>query len=175
MKKMGYEGKSLGVNSQVIMNPIQVVELLWYIGLGYVRKEETWDSSSDKSETMQDVEITSPPSSDSENFEGRAKEISPQHTCTRGNHSRKIMSIKKETWHKDSSPHQGRKKFKKLWRRKKHCTHCNKGGHQRTTSWDLHPELWPKKDREHMKTLVKGPTDEAIQKGSQLQEESPLT
>lgn len=111
MKKMGYEGKSLGVNSQGIMNPIQVVELLWYIGLGYVRKEETWDSSSDKSETMQDVEITSPPSSDSENFEGRAKEISPQHTCTRGSHSRKIMSIKKQTWHKDSSPHQGSRNY----------------------------------------------------------------
>lgn len=39
MKNMGYEGKRLGVNGQGIVNPIQVVELPQYVGLGYVKEE----------------------------------------------------------------------------------------------------------------------------------------
>jgi len=41
MKKMGYEGKGLGVNGQGIVNTIQVEELPRHARLGYVRKEET--------------------------------------------------------------------------------------------------------------------------------------
>ena len=39
LKKMGYEGKGLGVNGQGIVNPIKVEELPCQTGLGYVRKE----------------------------------------------------------------------------------------------------------------------------------------
>jgi len=39
LKKMGYEGKGLGINGQGIVNPIKVEELVRQIGLGYVRKE----------------------------------------------------------------------------------------------------------------------------------------
>ena len=66
------------------------------------------------------------------------------------------------------------KKVKKVWRKKNNYSHCNKGGHHKSTCWKLHPELRPKKDWEHMKAHVKEPTDEAIQQGIQLQEESPL-
>lgn len=59
MKKMGYEGKGLGANGQSIVNPIQAVGLPRHSGLGYVRKEETEESSCDKSETMKDVESAS--------------------------------------------------------------------------------------------------------------------
>lgn len=38
-KRMGYEGKGLGVNGQGIVNPIKVEELPHQAGLGYVRKE----------------------------------------------------------------------------------------------------------------------------------------
>jgi len=39
LKKMGYEGKGLGVNGQGIVNPIKVEELPHQAGLGYVRKD----------------------------------------------------------------------------------------------------------------------------------------
>lgn len=39
LKRMGYEGKGLGVNGQGIVNPIKVEELLCQTGLRYVRKE----------------------------------------------------------------------------------------------------------------------------------------
>lgn len=39
LKKMGYEGKGLGVNGQGIVNPIKVQELTRQTRLGYVRKE----------------------------------------------------------------------------------------------------------------------------------------
>ena len=39
LKKMGYEGKGLGVNGQGIVNPIKVEELPRQAGLGYVKKE----------------------------------------------------------------------------------------------------------------------------------------
>lgn len=45
------------------MNLIQVVELLRYAGLGYVRKEDTQESSGDKYETMKIAESTSQGSS----------------------------------------------------------------------------------------------------------------
>ena len=61
------------------MNPIQVVELHRYVGLGYVRVEghskptETGESSSDNSDSVKDVERTLQHSSNSENFKTRAK------------------------------------------------------------------------------------------------------
>jgi len=39
LKRMGYEGKGLGVNGQIILNPIKVEELPRQARLGYVRKE----------------------------------------------------------------------------------------------------------------------------------------
>ena len=39
LKRMGYEGKGLGVNGQGIVNPIKVEELPRQVGLGYARKE----------------------------------------------------------------------------------------------------------------------------------------
>ena len=36
---MGYEGKDLGINGQDIINPIEVVEIPHYIGLGYGEDE----------------------------------------------------------------------------------------------------------------------------------------
>ena len=39
LKRMGYEGKGLGINGQGIVNPIKVEELPRQTGLGYVRKE----------------------------------------------------------------------------------------------------------------------------------------
>lgn len=39
LKRMGYEGKGLGINGKGIVNPIKVEELLCRTGLGYVRKE----------------------------------------------------------------------------------------------------------------------------------------
>ena len=39
LKKMGYEGKGLGINGQGIVNPIKVEELPHHAGLVYVRKE----------------------------------------------------------------------------------------------------------------------------------------
>ena len=39
LRKMGYEGKGLGINSQGIANPIKVEELPRQAWLGYVRKE----------------------------------------------------------------------------------------------------------------------------------------
>lgn len=39
LKKMGYEGKGLGINGQGIVNSIKVEELPRQAGLGYVRKE----------------------------------------------------------------------------------------------------------------------------------------
>lgn len=39
LKKMGYEGKGLGIKGQRIVNPIKVEELPCQAGLGYVRKE----------------------------------------------------------------------------------------------------------------------------------------
>ncbi len=38
-KKIGYEGKGLGINGQGIVNPIKVEELPHQAGLGYVRNE----------------------------------------------------------------------------------------------------------------------------------------
>ncbi len=38
LKRMGYEGKGLGINGQGIVNPIKVEELPRQAGLGYVRK-----------------------------------------------------------------------------------------------------------------------------------------
>ena len=39
LKRMGYEGKGLGINGQGIFNPIKVEELPRQTWLGYVRKE----------------------------------------------------------------------------------------------------------------------------------------
>ena len=39
MKKMGYEGGGLRANGQCIVNPIEMVEIPRYEGLGYVIKE----------------------------------------------------------------------------------------------------------------------------------------
>ena len=39
LKRIGYEGKGLGINDQGIFNPIKVEELPYQVGLGYVRKE----------------------------------------------------------------------------------------------------------------------------------------
>ena len=39
LKRMGYEGKGLGINGQGIVNPIKAEELPRQTGLGYVRKE----------------------------------------------------------------------------------------------------------------------------------------
>jgi len=39
LKRMGYEGKGLGVNGQGMVNPIKVEKLPRQAGLGYVRKE----------------------------------------------------------------------------------------------------------------------------------------
>ncbi len=39
LKRMGYEGKGLGINGQGIVNPMKVEELARQTGLGYVRKE----------------------------------------------------------------------------------------------------------------------------------------
>lgn len=39
LKRMGYEGKCLGINGQGIVNPIKVEELPRQGRLGYVRKE----------------------------------------------------------------------------------------------------------------------------------------
>ena len=78
MKKMGYEGKGLGVNVQGIVNPIQVVEL-HHVGLGYFRVEghskpaETGESSRNNSDSVKDAERTSQHSSNSEHFKRRAK------------------------------------------------------------------------------------------------------
>ena len=56
LKRMGYEGKGLGINGQGIFNAIKVEELPYRIGLGYVRKE-----------VMECVETTSkPPTTDDE-------------------------------------------------------------------------------------------------------------
>ena len=35
LTKMGYEGKGLGIECQCIVNPIEVVEIPRYLGLGY--------------------------------------------------------------------------------------------------------------------------------------------
>lgn len=84
MKNMGYEGKGLGFNGQVIVNPIQVVELPQYVELGYVRDKvgeiskttverhskptQIGESSSNKSKSVQYVERTSQHSRDSVHF-----------------------------------------------------------------------------------------------------------
>lgn len=39
LNEMDYEGKGLGINRQVILNPIKVKELPHQVGLGYVKKE----------------------------------------------------------------------------------------------------------------------------------------
>ena len=38
LKRMGYEGKGLGIHGQGIINPVKVEELPYWKGLGYVRK-----------------------------------------------------------------------------------------------------------------------------------------
>jgi len=57
---MGYEGKSLGVNGQGIVNPIEVIERPCYAGLGYGKEEvggcsktmEARNYSSDESKSV---------------------------------------------------------------------------------------------------------------------------
>ena len=49
LKKMGYEGKGLGINGQGIVNPIKVEKLPRQAGLGYVRKE-FWECAMTASE-----------------------------------------------------------------------------------------------------------------------------
>ena len=39
LKRMGYEGKCLGINGQGIFNPIKLEKLPRQVALGYVRKE----------------------------------------------------------------------------------------------------------------------------------------
>jgi len=39
LKRMGYEGKGMGINGQGIVSPIKVEELPRQVGLGYVRME----------------------------------------------------------------------------------------------------------------------------------------
>jgi hypothetical protein len=56
MNKMGYGGRGLGANGQCIVNPVKVVELPRYVGLGYFREKvgecskeaEARESSSDE-------------------------------------------------------------------------------------------------------------------------------
>lgn len=54
-----------------------------------------------------------------DHFKGRTKSSSPRQSRTKANHSRKVMSSRKKT----------QKKVKKVWRKKNHYSHCNKGGH----------------------------------------------
>jgi hypothetical protein len=39
LTKMGYEGKGLGIEGQGIVNPIEVVEIPHYLGLGYGKED----------------------------------------------------------------------------------------------------------------------------------------
>jgi hypothetical protein len=87
---------------------------------------------------------------------------------------RKVMETRKNPRHEDPSSHEERSKGKKTWKRKNHCTHCNKVGHQEATCWTLHPELRSKKRKKVGPTLMKGLADEETKKGSQLPEEGQL-
>lgn len=63
---MGYQGKGLNINGQGIVNPIKVVELPRYAGLGYVQKEVGECSKTTHDQPMIGDESTSSNSSDSE-------------------------------------------------------------------------------------------------------------
>jgi hypothetical protein len=58
-----------------------------------------------------------------------------------------VMETRKKPRLEDPSPHEEKRKGKKTLKRKNHCTHCDKGGHQEATYWTLHPELHPKKEK----------------------------
>ena len=38
------------------------------------------------------------------------------------------------------SQQEEKKKVKLIWRKKAYCSHCDRGGHQTTMCWRLHPE-----------------------------------
>lgn len=63
LKKMGCQGKGLGINGQGIVNPIKVEELPRYVGLGYVNKEVEECSKTASDQPMTDDERTSSHSS----------------------------------------------------------------------------------------------------------------
>jgi hypothetical protein len=52
---------------------------------------------------------------------------------------RKVMTTRRKPRYEDPSPHGKKNKGMKTFIKKKHCTHCNKGGHQEATCWTLHP------------------------------------
>jgi tuftelin-interacting protein 11 len=66
LTKMGYEGKGLGIEGQGIVNPIEVMEIPRYLGLGYGKEEigasskmgsktsEASDASYDRPKSLQD-------------------------------------------------------------------------------------------------------------------------
>lgn len=56
LRRMGYEGKGLGINGQFIINPIKVVELPRQVGLWYVRKEVGECAKTDRKPPMEDDE-----------------------------------------------------------------------------------------------------------------------
>jgi hypothetical protein len=79
---------------------------------------------------------------------------------------RKFMATGKKPRLEYPSPLQEKERGKKNLKRKNHCTHYDKGGHHEATSWTLHLELCPKKDKKFKQALVKGLDDETTQKGS---------
>jgi hypothetical protein len=145
----------LGANGQGIVNPIKVVVLPRYVGLGYVREEdgafsktvdernskaaEARESSSD--ELVQD-ESTSSHSDDrdyesspkgGEKFEERTKASSPCQACTRDNQARYKKS------HYSNVPFDykqiGNVK-QSLWHRKP-CTFCGMNNHDVAKCWKI--------------------------------------
>jgi hypothetical protein len=66
LTKMGYDGKGLGINGQGMANPIEVVEIPRYAGLGYGKGEveecskvvEARNASREESKPLQEIPYT---------------------------------------------------------------------------------------------------------------------
>jgi len=99
---MGYQGKGLNINGQGIVNPIKVDESPHYIGLGCVRKEVGEFSKTTSDQPTMNDGSTSTHSSDSEDS------IGTYQRCTKNKHFKTVQ---------------------KVWKRKNHCSHCNKDEH----------------------------------------------
>jgi hypothetical protein len=213
LTKMGYEGKGLGNKGQGIVNPIEVVEIPCYLGLGYGKEEigasskmgsktsEASDASYDRPKSLQDwftksdgVSLldgdceckSSPKQSEYQQEKYNGLDFSnslfyyknnnqviwnlwniypctfchsPKHCIEkcwkRKNLHKNFMSTRKETWHKNSTPQWKKEKGKHGWMPKTHCTHCNRGGHQKDNCWKLNPKLRPKKEIRIVHVLTK--------------------